>query len=90
MPETTQDLAARAQAKMLAGGQLSRVEAWELADALTAALAREEALLKAIKEASDPDFLFSAMDNVRDMDVTLTDFSVAASKAIRAALEVKP
>ena len=60
------------------------------ADLISAAIAREEALLKAIKEASDPDFLFSAMDNVRDMDVTLTDFAVAASKAIRAALEVKP
>jgi hypothetical protein len=57
---------------------------------LAAALAREAALLAAITEASDPDFIFSAMDNVHDMDVTMTDFAYAASKAIRAALEVKP
>lgn len=38
-------------------------------------------------EASDPDFLFGAMDNVNDFDVPfLTDFANAASRAIRAAL----
>ncbi len=42
-----------------------------------------------IHEASDPDFLFGAMDNVADMDVTLTDYAAAASRAIRAALIVK-
>ena len=37
--------------------------------------------------ASEPDFLFGAMDNVHDMGVTLADFADAASRAIRAALE---
>lgn len=40
-----------------------------------------------IHEASEPDFLFGAMDNVHDMGVTLADFADAASRAIRAALE---
>ena len=40
-----------------------------------------------IHEVSEPDFLFGAMDNVHDMDVTLADFADAASRAIRAALE---
>ncbi len=39
-----------------------------------------------IHEASDPDFLFGAMDNVNDIDVSLTDFANTASRAIRAAL----
>ena len=39
-----------------------------------------------ITEASDPDFLFGAMDNVTDMDVTLDDYAAAASRAIRAAV----
>jgi len=40
-----------------------------------------------IHEASEPDFLFGAMDNVHDMGVTLADVADAASRAIRAALE---
>ena len=42
-----------------------------------------------INEASDPDFLFGAMDNVADMGVGLTEFAEAASRAIRAALRAK-
>jgi hypothetical protein len=45
-----------------------------------------ERLRHEINEASDPDFLFGAMDNVADMDVTLTDYARAASRAIRAAI----
>ena len=41
-------------------------------------------LREAIEEASDPNFLFGAMDNVNDMDVSLSDFADAASGAIRA------
>ena len=41
---------------------------------------------ESITEASDPDFLFGAMDNVTDMDVTLDDYAAAASRAIRAAV----
>ena len=39
-----------------------------------------------ITEASDPDFLWGAMDNVADQDVTLGDYAAAASRAIRAAI----
>jgi hypothetical protein len=62
-------------------------------DALTklaAAEARIAELEAGIHEASDPDFLYGAMDNVSDMGVTLTDFATAASRAIRAALEPMP
>lgn len=51
-----------------------------------AALARVEKLRHQITEASDPDFILGAMDNVNDMDVTLDGFAQAASRAIRAAL----
>lgn len=51
-----------------------------------AALARIAELEHAIHEASDPDFLWGAMDNVNDMDADLEDFAEAASRAIRAAL----
>ena len=52
-------------------------------DAAEAEVAR---LRQAITEASDPDFLWAAMDNVTDMDTTLTDYAKAASRAIRAAV----
>ena len=70
-------------------------EYWEMRHALVtasrdASVARESALRAGIIEASDPDFLYGAMDNVNDMDVSLSDFAAAASRAIRAALEVKP
>lgn len=51
-----------------------------------AALAQVEKLRHQITEASDPDFILGAMDNVNDMDVTLDGFAQAASRAIRAAL----
>lgn len=40
-----------------------------------------------IHEASEPDFLFGAMDNVYDFGVSIETFADAASSAIRAALE---
>lgn len=51
--------------------------------------AENERLRYEIHEASDPDFLFGAMDNVNDMDVSITQFAEAASRAIRAALQRK-
>lgn len=42
-----------------------------------------------IHEASDPDLLWAAMDNVDDMGMSITHFALAASRAIRAALEDK-
>jgi len=59
-------------------------------DQLAAAKAETERLRYQINEASDPDFLFGAMDNVNDMDVSLDDFARAASRAIRAALAQQP
>lgn len=51
------------------------------------ALREQKAALEyAIQEASDPDFLFGAMDNVHDAETTLDDYAAAASRAIRAAL----
>ena len=68
----------------------------EAADALTALSAERDALkaeraafarlCHAIAEASAPDFLWGAMDNVTDMDTTLDDYAKAASRAIRAAV----
>ena len=51
-----------------------------------AALAQVARLQHLIREASDPDFLWGAMDNVNDMDVGITEFANAASRAIRAAI----
>jgi chromosome segregation ATPase len=55
---------------------------------LNAKLAEVEARVKELKlvinEASDPDFIFGAMDNVHDMDTGLMDYAKAASRAIRA------
>jgi hypothetical protein len=60
------------------------------AEAAEARLARVRAhvdrLRHEITEASDPDFLFGAMDNVADMDVGLMQYAEAASRAIRAAI----
>jgi hypothetical protein len=44
-------------------------------------------LRDAIEEATHPDFIFGAMDNVNDMDVSLDDFAHAVSRAIRAAMK---
>lgn len=43
-------------------------------------------LRDAIHAATDPDFIWGAMDNVHDMDSDLDDLAAAASRAIRAAL----
>ena len=40
-----------------------------------------------IHEASEPDFLFGAMDNVYDFGVSIETVAYAVSRAIRAALE---
>ena len=52
-----------------------------------AALARVERLRHQITEASDPDFIWGAMDNVRDAETSLDNYAAAASRAIRAALD---
>ncbi|MBA3912163.1 MAG: hypothetical protein C0524_20350 [Rhodobacter sp.] len=44
------------------------------------------ALRHAITEASDPDFIWGAMDNVHDAETTLDDYAAAVSRAFRAAL----
>ena len=51
-----------------------------------AALARVEKLHHLITEASDPDFIWGALDNVHDAETTLDDYAAAVSRAIRAAL----
>ena len=53
-----------------------------------AALAQVARLHHLITEASDPDFIWGAMDNVNDMGTTLDDFAKAASRAIRAAIPI--
>jgi chromosome segregation ATPase len=58
-------------------------------DAALARAERAEAVLRRLRhqitEASHPDFLFGALDNVHDMDTGLPDYAAAASRAIRAA-----
>jgi len=56
------------------------------ADLHEAALAENARLRAAIHEASHPDFLWGALDNVHDAETTLDDYAAAASRAIRAAL----
>ena len=51
-----------------------------------AALARVEKLRHQITEASDPDFIWGALDNVHDAETTLDDYAAAVSRAIRAAI----
>ena len=53
-----------------------------------AALAQVARLHHLIHEASDPDFLWGAMDNVNDMDADITEFANAASRAIRASIPI--
>lgn len=53
-----------------------------------AALALVARLQHLIREASDPDFLWGAMDNVNDMDADITEFANAASRAIRASIPI--
>lgn len=56
------------------------------ADLHDAALAENARMRAAIHEASHPDFLWGALDNVHDAETTLDDYAAAASRAIRAAL----
>lgn len=53
-----------------------------------AALAQVARLQHLIRAASDPDFLWGAMDNVNDMDADITEFANAASRAIRASIPI--
>ena len=39
-----------------------------------------------IEEATDPDFIWGALDNVHDCETTLDEYAAAVSRAIRAAL----
>jgi hypothetical protein len=64
---------------MKAGGQLSRVEAWELADALTAALARQEAFRDALSLADAA---------LRGANMDMKVVHLAVTRAI--ALQVQP
>jgi hypothetical protein len=51
------------------------------------ALRKENARLRAeIAEATDPDFIWGALDNVHDAETTLDDYAAAVSRAQRAAL----
>lgn len=69
------------------GGTTYLVERAEKAEAeRDAALARVEKLRHQITEASDPDFIWGALDNVHDAETTLDDYAAAVSRAIRAAL----
>ena len=52
-----------------------------------AALTRVEKLRHQITEASEPDFIWGALDNVHDAEATLDDYAAAVSRAIRAALD---
>lgn len=53
-----------------------------------AALAQVARLQHLIRAASDPDFIWGAMDNVNDMDADITEFANAASRAIRASIPI--
>lgn len=44
------------------------------------------ARVRALEEITEPEFIWGAMDNVHDMDVTLDDYAKAVSRAQRAAL----
>ena len=49
--------------------------------------AEVERLRHQINEASDPAFIWGALDNVHDCDTTLDDYADAVSRAIRSALK---
>jgi hypothetical protein len=53
-----------------------------------AALVRVEKLRHQITEASDPDFIWGALDNVHDAETTLDDYAAAVSRAIRGAMQI--
>ena len=75
------------------GIAISRAEKAEAErdDALTrlaAAEGRVAALRHAITEASDPDFIWGAMDNVHDAETTMDDYAAAVSRAVRGAMQI--
>lgn len=76
--EATSAAQADYTARILAALDLTGVEAMQ---------AEIKRLREEIAEATHPDFIFGALDNVNDMDVSITDFAEAASRAIRAALK---
>ena len=76
--------AIRAQARADALAEVQRIRAER-----DAALARVEKLHHLITEASDPDFIWGALDNVHDAETTLDDYASAVSRAIRAAMQIK-
>jgi hypothetical protein len=53
-------------------------------------LAAENVRLRAvIADATDPDFIEGAIDNVHDMDVTLRDYAEAVVRAVRGSAEIR-
>ncbi len=63
-----------------------RAEIARLTSALAEAQAQVAALRHTIHEASHPDFIWGALDNVYDAETTLDDYAAAASRAIRKAV----
>ena len=67
----------------------SVVAAWNRRTLVPALLKERDELrarVRALEEITDPDFIWGALDNVHDMDVTLDDYAKAVSRAQRAAL----
>lgn len=67
----------------------ARAEVQRIRAERDAALARVEKLRHQITEASDPDFIWGAMDSVNDAENPLDDYAAAVSRAIRAAMQIK-
>lgn len=67
----------------------ARAEVQRIRAERDAALARVEKLRHQITEASEPDFIWGAMDNVHDAETTLDDYAAAVSRAIRGAMQIK-
>lgn len=63
-------------------------EAMRLRRERDAALARVEKLRHQITEASEPDFIWGALDHVHDDETTLDDYAAAVSRAIRGAMQI--
>jgi hypothetical protein len=72
----------------LARAEKAEQERDRLAAQLAEARAREQALRHQITEASDPDFIWGALDNVYDAETTLDDYAAAVSRAIRGAMQI--
>ncbi|MDF3606361.1 hypothetical protein PE067_09535 [Paracoccus sp. DMF-8] len=64
----------------------------QLAEAKTALKSlghHADLLCDSIVEATDPDFIWGALDNVHDAETTLDEYASAVSRAIRAAVEAR-